>query len=121
LIVTTERVPAGIVGFLNTYVESHEMLMLLLLVHRSPGNTVSVAVASRIADLPIAEVRTLARELADRQLVRVSGYPELIELTVPSIHDRLALADLATWYEHNRTIVLEVLVAIARTRELNRC
>jgi hypothetical protein len=38
--------------------------------------------------------RRITRELADRGLVRVAQ-SELIELTVPSIEDRLALADLA--------------------------
>ncbi len=110
-----ERLPASVVGFMKTYIDSLEMLMLLLLVHRAPSGTISVPIAARLVDIPIAETRAIARALADRALVRLSSQPELIELTLPSIDDRLALADLASCYEENRAVVLDALVAIVRT------
>jgi len=38
-----------------------------------------------------------------------------IELTVASIEDPLALADLAVWYVQDRALVLDALVALGRS------
>ena len=108
------RLPLSVVGFLRTYVDSLEKLMLLLVVHRAPSGGVSVPVAARLVDVSILHARSLAAELADRGLVRVSK-AEQIELTVPTIEDRLALADLAVWYMQDRALVLDALVALRRS------
>jgi len=104
----------SVVGFLRTYVDSLEKLMLLLLVHRAANGTVSVPVAASLVDVSINQARSIAAELADRGLVRVSSADQ-IELTVPSIEDRLALADLSAWYIQDRAIVLDALVALRRS------
>ncbi len=87
--------------------------MLMLLVHRAPSGTVSVAVAARLIDVSINQTRRIAAELADRGLVRVSRADQ-VELTVPSIEDRLALADLSAWYIQDRALVLDALMALRR-------
>lgn len=112
--ISSRQLPSSVVGFLRAYVDSLEKLMLLLLVHRAPSGTVSVPIAARLVNIPVSQARSIAGQLAEHGLVRVSR-PESIELTVPSIDDRLALADLAVWYEQRRAIVLDALVAIGRS------
>ncbi len=99
---------------MRNYVDSLEKLMLLLLVHRAPSGTMSMVIAARLVNIPVSQARSIVGELAARGLVRITQ-PEQVELTVPSIEDRLALADLALWYEQNRAVVLDALVVLGRS------
>jgi len=107
----TTQLPRSVIAFLRTHVDHVIKLRFLLALHGAPGGIISIHVAARELDLPKAQVRDMANELAEDGLVRVS--PDAIEL-VPSIDDRLAIADLASWYARDRSLVLDVLRAMGR-------
>jgi len=109
---TTTQLPRSVIAFLRTHVDHVVKLRFLLLLHRAPGGIIPVHVAARDLDIPKAQVRDMANELAADGLVRAT--PDEIELVPRSIDDRLALEDLVRWYESDRSLVLEVLRAMGR-------
>lgn len=54
----------------------------------------------------------MAAELAAAQLIHVAD--NQLELAPSSIDDRLAIADLASWYARDRNLVLDVLRELGR-------
>jgi hypothetical protein len=54
----------------------------------------------------------MANELAAERLVAVTE--SQLELAPPTIDDRLAIADLATWYARDRNLVYDVLRELGR-------
>jgi DNA-binding IclR family transcriptional regulator len=110
--VTQKQVPKSVIGFLRDHVDHIEKLRLVLALHRAVGGTLSVQNAARELDIPKSQIRDMANELAQDGLVRISV--DQLELAPTSIEDRLAIADLADWYAHERKSVLDVLRAWGR-------
>ncbi len=67
---------------------------------------------ARSLAIPTSQAREMARELSEEGLVRISVGQ--VELAPMSIDDRLAIADLASWYDQHRSLVLQVLRAMGR-------
>jgi DNA-binding IclR family transcriptional regulator len=108
------RLPLSVIAFMRTHVDSLEKLMLLLIVHRAPSGSVSLAVLARMVNVTPSQARSICAELAEHGLVHVSQ-ADLVELAVPPLDDRLALAELALWYVQDRATVLDALVALGRS------
>jgi hypothetical protein len=106
------KLPSSVVAFMRAHVDHVGTLKLLVTLHSAPGGTTSVALAAAALDLSKSQVRDMANELADDNLVRVTT--DYLELAPTSIADRLAIADLASWYERDRNLVLDVLRALGR-------
>ena len=104
--------PRSVIAFLRSHIDHVVKLKFLVLLHGAPSGTLSVGIAARTLDVPRRQVRDMANELADDQLVRVST--DQLELAPSAIEDRLAIADLAHWYAHDRTVVFDVLRALGR-------
>lgn len=104
--------PRSVIAFLRAHVDHIVKLRLLLVLHAAPGTTISLQSAARELEIPRRQVRDMANELADDGLVRVSL--DQLELAPSTIDDRLAIADLATWYSRDRALVLDVLRALGR-------
>ena len=109
---TPAQVPRNVIGFLRAHVDHVVKLRFVVLLHRSAGVTTSVQVAARALEVPRSQVRDMANELACDGLVRISG--DTLELVPPSIDDRLAIADLASWYTQDRAPILELLRELGR-------
>lgn len=109
---TPMQLTRSVVGFLHSYVDHLEKLKLLLALHGAACSTVSVHLAARQLELSKRQVRDMACELVEDGLVRMSG--DDVELAPRSIADRLAIADLAHAYAHNRSMLLDVLQALRR-------
>jgi hypothetical protein len=106
------KLPMSVIAFLRAHVDHVVKLRFLVTLHGAPGGTTSVALLARALDVPKSQVRDMASELADDNLVRVST--DYLELTPPSIADRLAIADLASWYARDRSAIYDVLRALGR-------
>ena len=106
------KLPISVIAFMRAHVDHVVKLKFLVTLHSAPGGTTSVALVARVLDVPKSQVRDMANELADGNLVRVST--EYLELAPASIADRLAIADLASWYARDRNIVLDVLRTLGR-------
>ena len=106
------ELPKSVVAFLRTHVDHIVKLKFLVTLHSAPGGTTSVSLIARALDVPKSQVRDMANELADDKIVRVST--DYLELAPTSIDDRLAIADLASWYERDRSLVVDVLRALGR-------
>jgi DNA-binding IclR family transcriptional regulator len=106
------KLPMSVIAFLRTHVDHIVKLKFLVTLHCAPGGATSVSLVARALDVPKSQVRDMAAELADDNLVRVST--DHLELAPTSIDDRLAIADLASWYERDRGLVLDVLRALGR-------
>jgi DNA-binding IclR family transcriptional regulator len=111
-VTTFTPLPRSVVAFLHAHVDHVVKLKFLLVLHGAPGANLSFQRAARDLDVPKAQVRDMANELADDGLVRVSL--DRLELSPSSIDDRLAISDLASWYARDRTLVLDVLRAMGR-------
>ena len=109
---TPNQLPSSVVAFLRAHVDHIVKLKFLLALHGAPSCTVSVPNVAHVLDIPKNQVRDMANELAEAGLLRISA--EQLELTPPSIDDRLAISDLATWYVRDRKLVLDVLRALGR-------
>ena len=108
----TAHLPRGVVAFLREHVDHVVKLRFLLVMHDAPSGMSSVPFAARALEVPKSQVRDMANELADDGLLRVSA--DRLELAPKSISDRLAIADLATWYAQDRGVILEVLRVLGR-------
>ena len=106
------QLPTSVIAFLRSHVDHLVKLELLLVLHGAPSGTTSVPIVARELDVPKRQVRDMANELVEEDLVRVSS--DRIELAPRSIDDRLAIADLATWYVRDREVIVDVLKALGR-------
>jgi hypothetical protein len=102
--------PKHVISFLVAHVDHRVKLDFVLLLHRVSATPLSIA-ASKL-DLPKAQVRDMADELAREGLVRIDG--DRLELAPLTIDDRLAILDLATWYTLDRGRILDVLRTLGR-------
>ena len=106
------KLPTSVIDFLCTYVDHVVKLRFLITLDSAPGGTTSVSLVARALDVPKSQVRDIATELANDRLVRIST--DYLELAPASIDNRLAIADLASWYARDRNKVLDVLRALGR-------
>jgi len=106
------KLPMSVVAFMRAHVDHVVKLRFLVTLHSAPGGTTSVALAARELDVPKSQVRDMANELAHDELVRVST--DYLEPAPTTIDDRLAIADLASWNERDRDLVLDVLRVLGR-------
>lgn len=109
---TADLPPRGVVSFLREHVDHVVKLRFLLVLHGAPSGMSSVPIAARALEVPKSQVRDMANELANDGLLRISA--DQLELAPRSIEDRLAIADLATWYAQDRAVILEVLRVLGR-------
>ena len=106
------KLPMSVIAFLRTHVDHIVKLRFLVTLHGAPDGATTVWLVARVLDVTRSQVRDMANELADGNLVRVST--DYLELAPTSIDDRLAIADLASWYERERSVVLDALRALGR-------
>lgn len=106
------NLPHSVVAFLRAHVDHVVKLRLLVTLHHASRSTSSISFVARAFHVTRSQVRDMANELADDGLVRVSM--DDVELAPTSIDDRLAIADVATWYERDRAQVLDVLRVLGR-------
>jgi DNA-binding IclR family transcriptional regulator len=109
---TPADLPRAVVTFLRTHVDHVVKLKFLVAMHSAPSGTTTISFVARSLDVPKAQVRDMANELAEEGLLRVSS--EQLELAPHSIDERLALAELADWYVRNRSAVLDAMHALGR-------
>lgn len=109
---TSVPLPRSVISFVRVHVDHVVKLQFLLGVHSAPNGTTSISAIARILDVPKAQVRDMANELAGEGVLRVSA--ERVELTPRTIDERLALADLADAYARNREAVLDLLKMLRR-------
>lgn len=107
---TPADLPRAVTAFMKAHVGDMVQLRFLLALHSAPGGITTVTAMSRATDITTAQVRQLAADAMRRGLVRVAG--EQLELAPSTIDDRLALADLASWYTRDRSVVLDALRAL---------
>ena len=106
------KLPTSVIALLRAHVDHLVKLRFLIVLHSAPGGSSSISLVAPALDVSRSQVRDMANELADDGLVRVST--DSLELAPSSIDERLAIADLATWYERDRSRVLDVLRALGR-------
>ena len=106
------NLPPSVVAFLRAHVDHVVKLRLLVTLHNAPRATSSISFVARALHVTRSQVRDMANELADDGLVRISM--DDVELAPTSSDDRLAIADLTTWYERDRAQVLDVLRVLGR-------
>lgn len=104
--------PHSLISFIRTHVDHLPKLQLLLLLHGSPTGQTSFTALARLLDISKAQARDMANELAADELVRVSDH--VVEFVPVRIDDRLAVAELAHWYRHDRRGVHDLLRALGR-------
>ncbi|GEM_PF-5056663 len=107
------QVSRNVVAFLNKHVDHVVKLEFLLAVHAAPSATTTVPMAARQLDIPRGQVRTMADELAQDGVLRISS--DRIELAPSSVETRWAISDLASIYGRDRQLVLDVLKSLGRT------
>lgn len=109
-----QALPSSVIGFLRNYVTSVDKLRLLLVLHGAPSRTIAVPTAATRLNVPPAELRSMAADLAAHGLLRISA-AGLLELAAAALEDRLALLELATCYERDRAFVLAAAETLAKT------
>lgn len=97
---------------MRAHVDHVVKLRFILFLHGAPSGATSINIAARSLDLPKSQIRDMANELAAEHLVQVAE--NQLELAPPSIDDRLAIADLASWYARDRALVFDVLRELGR-------
>jgi hypothetical protein len=106
---TALQLPRNVIAFLCAHIDHVVKLKLVLYLHQNLGRGPSMATTSHVLGVSASQVRDMANELAADGLLRVSD--DQLEL-VPTIDDRLTLADLAAWYAIDSRLVIDILRAI---------
>ncbi len=108
---TSPQLPRNVLDFLVAHIDHRVKLDFVLFLHRANAVT-PVWIAASELELSKAQVRNMADELARDGILRFVA--DNIELAPRSVETRLAILDLSTWCQLDRTRVHHLLASLGR-------